>query len=138
MRELLCLLLGVVTLSCGGAPTVQGKRVIGVITFVSHPVAADTERGFEEALAKAGVTDVEFDFQNAHGDTATAFQIAQKFANDRVALVHTMTTPASQAVVTAVKGLAAISPRYSMRTLLTWPWAIVARTVPIRRDSSAY
>jgi putative tryptophan/tyrosine transport system substrate-binding protein len=103
MRELFCLVLGLLVAGCGGEPATKGQRVVGVVTFITHPELEANQRGFEQALADSGVTDVVFDRQNAHSDTATAFQIAQKFANDRVDLVHTMTTPASQAVVMAVR-----------------------------------
>jgi len=105
MRAKRFLLLAVLLAACGGAPAGDERRVIGEIAFVSHPIIDACSRGFAEALASAGVSDVAFDRQNAHGDTATTFQIAQKFVNDRVALVHTMTTPASQAVATAVKDI---------------------------------
>jgi putative tryptophan/tyrosine transport system substrate-binding protein len=103
MRKVVFLALGLALAGCGGKPAGKPQRVIGVVSFVSHPAVDATEKGFEDALARSGVTDVTFDRQNAHGDTATAFQIAQKLANDRLDLVHTMTTPASQAVVMAVK-----------------------------------
>ncbi len=105
MRQLLCVLLALLTFGCGNVPPAGKQRVVGVIAFISHPVVDASEKGFEDALAASGVSDLKFDVQNAQGDTATAFQIAQKFANDRVALVHTMTTPASQAVVNVVKDI---------------------------------
>lgn len=79
----------------------QGE-VVGVLAYMSHPSLEADQRGFEQALADAGITGVVFDYQNAQGETANAYQIARKLLDDRVALVHCIATPACQAAAQVI------------------------------------
>ena len=60
---------------------------IGVTVIVSHPALEADQKGFEQALKDAGV-EAEYDYQNAQGEMPNAQAIAQKFAADKVDLVH--------------------------------------------------
>jgi len=75
---------------------------IGVTVIVSHPALESDQKGFEKAIADAGLK-AEYDYQNAQGDMANAQTIAQKFKNDDLDLVHSIATPTSQAAVKAIK-----------------------------------
>ena len=75
---------------------------IGVTVIVSHPALEADQKGFEKALADAGI-EAEYDYQNAQGDMANATTIAQKFKNDDLDLVHAIATPTSQAAVKVIK-----------------------------------
>jgi putative ABC transport system substrate-binding protein len=75
---------------------------IGVTKIVSHAALDADERGFEAALASAGFKEginVTYDRQNAQGDPAKADTIARQFADDKVALIHSISTPTTQAVL---------------------------------------
>jgi len=75
---------------------------IGVTVIVSHPALEADQKGFEKAIAEAGL-EAEYDYQNAQGDMANATMIAQKFKNDALDLVHAIATPTSQAAVKVIK-----------------------------------
>lgn len=75
---------------------------IGVTVIVSHPALEADQKGFEKAIADAGL-EAEYDYQNAQGDMANATTIAQKFKNDPLDLVHAIATPTSQAAVKVIK-----------------------------------
>ncbi len=75
---------------------------IGVTVIVSHPALESDQKGFEKAIADAGL-EAEYDYQNAQGDMANATTIAQKFKNDPLDLVHAIATPTSQAAVKVIK-----------------------------------
>jgi len=75
---------------------------IGVTVIVSHPALESDQKGFEKAIAEAGL-EAEYDYQNAQGDMANATTIAQKFKNDDLDLVHAIATPTSQAAVKVIK-----------------------------------
>lgn len=85
------------------APAAQTYRV-GVTTIVSHPALEADQKGFEKALADAGLQ-VEYDYQNAQGEMSNAQTIAQKFENERVDLVHAIATPTAQAAVKVIKDI---------------------------------
>lgn len=75
---------------------------IGVTVIVSHPALEADQKGFEKALKEAGVK-VEYDYQNAQGEMSNAQAIAQKFANDKIDLVHAIATPTAQAACKVIK-----------------------------------
>lgn len=86
----------------------DGKKTIGVIKIVSHAALDADEKGFEAAMAGAGFKEgvnVIYDRQNAQGDPAKAAQIAQKFVDQKVDLVHSIATPTTQAVVKLTKNI---------------------------------
>ena len=89
------------------APAAFGadKLKIGVTVIVSHPALDADQKGFEQALADAGFgpDKVEYDYQNAQGEMSNAQQIAQKFKNENLALVHAIATPTAQAAVKVIR-----------------------------------
>lgn len=89
-----------------GPAAAADKFKIGVTTIVTHPALEADQKGFEQALADAGLGDkVEYDYQNAQGEMSNAQQIAQKFENDKVDLVHAIATPTAQAAVKVIKDI---------------------------------
>jgi putative ABC transport system substrate-binding protein len=103
---LVAVVMSLATLSCHKAPKAPGVVTIGVMQIVSHATVDAVQEGFEAALAEAGFREGEnlvFDRKNAHGDIATTHTIAQSFRYSGVDLVHTMTTPCSQAAAQVIK-----------------------------------
>ena len=98
------LILGLVVLFLAGPAMSAEKLKIGVTVIVSHPALEADQKGFEKALADEGFgpDKVEYDYQNAQGEMPNAQQIAQKFKNDKVALVHAIATPTAQAAVKVI------------------------------------
>lgn len=103
-RSILILVTAAALLVPGFSSGAGKKFKIGVTTIVSHPALDTDQKGFEKALADAGI-DAQYDYQNAQGEMANAQTIAQKFAADKVDLVHAIATPTSQAAVKVIKDL---------------------------------
>jgi putative ABC transport system substrate-binding protein len=79
---------------------------IGVTQTASYPDFDADAKGFEKALAEAGFQEgihVIYDRQNAQGDVNQTESIAEKFVNSNVALIHSIGTPSSRAVMKIIK-----------------------------------
>ena len=79
---------------------------IGEAQIVAHPALDNDSKGFAAALAEEGFIEgknITIDRQNAQGDQPTCAIIAQKFQDDRVDLVHAISTPNAQASVKVSK-----------------------------------
>jgi putative ABC transport system substrate-binding protein len=73
---------------------------IGEYQIVSHPALDNDSKGFTAALAEEGFIEgknITFDRQNAQGDQANCAIIARKFEDDKVTLIHAISTPCAQA-----------------------------------------
>ncbi len=78
-----------------------GKKLVGVLQLVQHPALDAATQGFMDAITEAFGDEVEFDVQNAAGDTATANTIAASLVAEECDLVLGNATPALQALVSA-------------------------------------
>jgi putative tryptophan/tyrosine transport system substrate-binding protein len=79
---------------------------VGVSQITSHAVFDEINQGIKDAFKKAGYEEgknIEFDFQNAQGETSANSSIAQKFATGNYDLIIPLGTPSSQAVVNLIK-----------------------------------
>ncbi len=87
--------------------SVSAKMIrIGEYQIVSHPALDNDSKGFKAALEEAGFIegkDFTIDRQNAQGDQANCAIIARKFEDDRVDLIHAISTPCAQASVKVSK-----------------------------------
>ncbi|MCB9078015.1 MAG: ABC transporter substrate-binding protein [Anaerolineaceae bacterium] len=112
------------------AAPVEGDYTIGIMQLVSHP-ALDAEReGAIKALADNGFIEGEnltLDYQNAEGDIATLTTIAQKFVDEDVDLILSITTPAMQAAYNVTKDLEGPPIVF---TAVTDPYAAGVATAP--------
>ncbi len=103
IKNLKWLVVAMITVALIIPGAAQAKTFkIGVTVIVSHPALESDQKGFEKAIADAGLM-AEYDYQNAQGDMANATTIAQKFKNDNLDLVHAIATPTSQAAVKVIK-----------------------------------
>lgn len=81
---------------------VSGKVYkIGICQLVQHDALDAATNGFMEALKQKLGDNVEFDLQNAAGDSATCATIANQFVVDDVDLIMANATPALQAAMSA-------------------------------------
>ena len=79
---------------------------IGEHQIVAHPALDNDSKGFKAALEEEGFIEgknVTFDRQNAQGDQSNCAIIARKFEDDRVDLIHAISTPNAQASVKVSK-----------------------------------
>ena len=101
-KKALALLIMIALLSfsfaaCGGnGNTGDDVFRIGIIQIMEHPALDEARLGFMSAIASQGLN-VEFDYQNAQGDSATMSTIAQRFVNNNVDLILAIGTTAAQA-----------------------------------------
>lgn len=81
---------------------------IGETQIVSHPALNNDSKGFKKALEDEGFIEgknIVIDRKNAQGDMANCYPIAQKFADDKVDLIHAISTPSAQACVKVCKDI---------------------------------
>jgi len=86
---------------------VSAKMIrIGEAQIVAHPALDNDSKGFAAALAEEGFIEgknIKIDRQNAQGDQPNCAIIARKFEDDKVDLVHAISTPNAQAQVKVSK-----------------------------------
>ena len=86
---------------------VSAKMIrIGEAQIVAHPALDNDSKGFAAALAEEGFVEgknITIDRQNAQGDQPNCAIIARKFEDDKVDLVHAISTPNAQAQVKVSK-----------------------------------
>lgn len=101
--SLVICLVGVLSVGAWG----EEKIKIGVVQIIDHPALNAVRDGLIDALREVygyiPDENIEYDAQSAQGDMATANTIAQKFVSEKVDLIVSIATPASQAAVNATK-----------------------------------
>ena len=103
MKKLLALLVSIVLVlsACSFALAEDKTYHIGICQMVQHPALDAATRGFRDALTELLGDKVEFDEQNASGDSATCITIVNGFVSANVDLIMANATPALQAAVAA-------------------------------------
>lgn len=77
------------------------KYSVGICQLVQHEALDAATKGFKEALVEKLGDKVEFDEQNASGETANCTTIVSKFVSDKVDLIMANATPALTAAAQA-------------------------------------
>ncbi|WP_051236028.1 ABC transporter substrate-binding protein [Ottowia thiooxydans] len=90
------------------APGVQAQamKTVGVTAIVDHPALDAARKGVQDELKALGWEEgknLKLSYQSAQGNSATAGQIARKFAGDKVDVIVAVATPSAQAAVAATK-----------------------------------
>jgi putative ABC transport system substrate-binding protein len=94
----------VVALALAGAATAQELKTVAVTAIVEHPAQDAARDGIRDELAAAGYEvghNLDFVYESAQGNPATAAQIARKFIGDQPDVIVPISTPSAQAVVGA-------------------------------------
>jgi putative ABC transport system substrate-binding protein len=93
-------------------PGLSAKMIrIGEHQIVAHPALDNDSKGFKAALEEEGFIEgknVVFDRQNAQGEQPNCAIIAQKFVDDKVDLIHAISTPNAQATAKVAKNIPVI------------------------------
>ncbi len=101
MTAMICAMLMVLSLvACGGSGSGadDGKYTIGICQLITHDALDAATQGFMDGVkAKLGEENVEFDTQNAAGDSNTCASIINAFVAADVDLIMANATPALQA-----------------------------------------
>lgn len=82
----------------------EGMKSVGIVTIVDHPALNSIRKGVEDELQSKGWErgkNLKLSAQSAQGSTATAAQIAKKFAGDKVDVIVAIATPSAQAAAAA-------------------------------------
>ena len=82
----------------GDAAPESGKKLqIGIVQVMEHPSLDQIRTSFLDEMARLGYGDdkVDYDYQNASGDTSNLNTICQKFAGDQKDLIVAIATPVS-------------------------------------------
>jgi putative ABC transport system substrate-binding protein len=103
----LCPLLALILVASVSASLAQEKKTkevmkLGVIQSFSHPNFDADAKGFEKALAEAGLKEGTHFIslrQNAKGNRSDAEKMAQKLLDDKVDLIHSIASLASRTAV---------------------------------------
>ena len=92
--------------AASGAAAPAEMKTVAITAIVEHPALDAVRKGVIEELAAEGYKEGEnlkIDFQSAQGNTATAGQIAKKFAGDNPDVIVAIATPSAQSMVAATK-----------------------------------
>lgn len=97
--------LAAAAIMMGAAPVAQAAEVtVAVTAIVEHPALDAVRDGIRDELAANGYKagdNLEFIYESAQGNPATAAQIARKFIGDKPDVIVAIATPSAQAVVAA-------------------------------------
>jgi putative ABC transport system substrate-binding protein len=88
------------------AQAAPASKHVAVTQIVEHPALDAVRKGVKDVLSEAGWTEgdnLKWDYQSAQGATATASQIAKKFAGDKPDIIVAIATPSAQAVVSSAR-----------------------------------
>jgi len=108
----LAISISMIATGCASAPKQEtnqenqpaGEKTykIGISELVQHPSLDQAMEGFVDELEASGVK-VEFDVQNAQGETANTQMIAEKFVKDKVDMIYSIATLSTQAAKKATE-----------------------------------
>ncbi len=102
------LLIGTIGVGCTDASSDQASKLksVSVTQIVEHPSLNAVRDGLKEELIAAGFTldqTLNWQWESAQGNTATATQIAQKFAGESPNVIVAISTPSAQSAAQAAK-----------------------------------
>lgn len=101
LAAILCVSFCLLAASCGKT---EKKFTVGIVQLVQHQALDAATDGFKKALIdKLGENNVEFDYQNASGESANCTTIVNNFVSNKVDLIMANATPALQAAYNATQ-----------------------------------
>ena len=122
MKKILAIVLAAVMLlsmtACGAAAK-KDTYVVGICQLVQHDALDAATKGFQDALTEALGDKVEFEVQNASGDSVNCTTIINGFVSSKVDLIMANATPALQAAASATSEIPILGTS-SPTTLPLW------------------
>ena len=100
MKKILAIMLTLImaaSLMAGFASAEETTYKIGIVQLIQHPALDAATQGFQDALTEKLGDTVEFDYQNAQGDTTYCTTIVNGFVSENVDLIMANATAALQA-----------------------------------------
>lgn len=108
-KKILALLLAAVMIfalaACSTTGATKSSYKIGIVQLAPHVALDAATKGFMDALEEALPGKVEFDLQNAAGDSPLCATIVNGFVSNKVDLIMANATPALQAAATATNDI---------------------------------
>lgn len=102
-------------------------KKVAITAIVEHPALDAVRKGVIEELKAEGYEEgknLQLDFQSAQGNTATAGQIAKKFAGSKPDVIVTIGTPSAQSMVASSRTIpivyAAVTDPVSAKLVPSW------------------
>lgn len=89
-------------------PALAEDASVAITQIVEHPALDAARQGVQDALAAQGYTvgeNLEWTYESAQGNGATAAQIANKFVGEAPTVIVAIATPSAQAVVAKTKDI---------------------------------
>lgn len=99
-------LLGLALAGTLATPVLAADVRVSVTAIVDHPALDAARKGVTDELADAGFVNgknLKLEYQSAQGNTATAAQIARKFAGDKPNVIVAVSTPSAQTALAATR-----------------------------------
>jgi putative ABC transport system substrate-binding protein len=98
---------GLAVTACAGSAISAEKITIAVTAIVEHPSLDAVRDGLHARLNEAGYADdqLNFVYESAQGQPATAAQIARKFVGMSADVIVAVSTPSAQAVAAATRDI---------------------------------
>ena len=102
-------LVAVVMAAMTAAVPVRAADVhVAITQIVEHPALDSCRQGVRDVLAEAGYVEgknLEWSYESAQGNMATAVQIAKKFVGEEPDVIVAIATPSAQAMVASTKNI---------------------------------
>ncbi|MDX1450944.1 MAG: ABC transporter substrate-binding protein [Oleiphilaceae bacterium] len=118
------LIAGLTSLALASPPA---NKHVAITQIVEHPALDSVRQGVKDVLQEAGWVEGEnltWNYQSAQGATATAAQIAKKFAGENPDVIVAIATPSAQAVVASARNsnvvFSAVTDPVSAKLVKAW------------------
>ena len=105
-RQLLQVLSLILPLSIGAVSFADTQKHVAITAIVEHPALDQARQGIIDELKDAGYVEgdnLKIQFQSAQGNSATAAQIAKKYAGDNPDVAIGIGTPSAQALLASTR-----------------------------------
>lgn len=111
----------------GNKTSDTNTKKVAITAIVEHPALDAVRQGVIDELRAEGYEqgkNLQLDFQSAQGNTATAGQIAKKFAGNNPDVIITIGTPSAQSMVAATRKIpivfAAVTDPVAAKLVTSW------------------
>lgn len=122
-----CLLSACSKSEQGNKTSDTNTKKVAITAIVEHPAMDAVRQGVIDELRAEGYEqgkNLQLDFQSAQGNTATAGQIAKKFAGNNPDVIVTIGTPSAQSMVAATRKIpivfAAVTDPVAAKLVTSW------------------
>lgn len=105
-RAFLSAAIAVLGMGLFAQPALAANKHVAITQIVEHPALDACRQGVQDALADAGYKagdNLQWSYESAQGNPATAAQVAKKFAGDSPDVIVAISTPSAQTVAASAR-----------------------------------